>query len=85
MAFSMAWPEAGAETGADRDRALCLLTAFRGEIDMVPVFRQASEEIGGGLAVVFDDQDTHRSCRKNRAGRPQWMADLPARRLSRCC
>ena len=32
MAFSMAWREGGVETGADRDRALGLLTAFRGEL-----------------------------------------------------
>ena len=32
VAFSMAWVEAGVETGADRDRALGLLTAFRGEL-----------------------------------------------------
>jgi hypothetical protein len=32
VAFSMAWLDAGVETGAGRDQALGLLTAFRGEL-----------------------------------------------------
>ena len=32
VAFSMAWLDTGVETGAGRDRALGLLTAFRGEL-----------------------------------------------------
>jgi hypothetical protein len=58
VALSMAWPEAGVEADADKDRALGLLTAFRGELYRLLAAEPIETDVSAGIGlgeVVYDE------------------------------